>query len=352
MRFSSIVPVVCRRFLPIGAVWGVLALSVTGALGQSASNMITFDAPGAGTGYGDGTTVSGMNSQGVIVGTVSDSAHRASGFLRHADGSMSIIRVPGAKDTHIYGINDSGTIVGSFDSQGFKTTYGFVRTPDGKFTYFLPVGTQFLNWMSIDSVGNVAGTITSTYDFFVCYIRTADGTITTFTPPAGFGCQTNDIAAGTVSGTYGAPTGFSSAFLRHPDGTFTDFLVGYQTDGAMINSAETTAGPFVLSDGSSHGYLRASNGAITYFDLAGATTMGVADINSGGSVTGSYTNSSDSANHGFQRLPDGTIETFDVPGAGTGQFQGTSPVKINDSGSIAGGFSDSSNVYHGFLLTP
>jgi hypothetical protein len=326
-------------------------MSATAALGQSASTIITFDAPGAGTGYGEGTVVSGMNSKGVIVGWVNGSNHRTAGFIRSANGTMTIIRVPGARDTGIYGINDSGTIVGSFDTEN-TNGHGFLRTTDGKFTYFLPVGTQFLEGMTIDNLGSVAGTFISTYDFFACYIRTVDGTITTFNPPGGFDCQTNDIAAGTVSGTYGARTGFSTVFLRHPDGTFTDFLVGYQTNGAIINSEDTTAGSFVLLDGSSHGYLRATNGAITYFDLVGATTIGVADVNSAGSVTGSYTNNSDSANHGYQRMPDGSIETFDAPGGGTGQSQGTSAVKINDAGNIAGRVVDSSNAYHGFLLTP
>jgi hypothetical protein len=49
------------------------------------------------------------------------------------------------------------------------------------------------------------------------------------------------------------------------------------------------------------------------------------------------------------RAPDGTITTFDVPGAGTGQFQGTLPLGINQTGTIEGDYIDSSDVNHGFV---
>lgn len=345
---------ILRRFLApaTAAVCGLLVLSPT-ARGQSASNIVTFDAPGAGTGYGEGTMPSGMNSSGVIVGWVSGSNNRSSGFLRRADGSMTIIRVPGANDTQIYGINDSGTMVGTFDTPSFAT-FGFLRTADGKFTYFRPTGTQFWEGaIAIDNVGNVAGTIISTYDFFICYIRTSGGAVTTFNPPGGFDCEVNDIVAGTVSGTYSDPAGFFSGFLRYPDGTYTVFPIGYQVNGAVLNSEESAAGSFYLSDGSSHGYIRSTSGAITYFDLNGAAAINVRDINSAGTITGSFLYDPEgSPAHAFQRSPDGTIQAFDAPGAGTGQFQGTSAVKINDAGTIAGGFTDSNNVGHGFVLTP
>jgi hypothetical protein len=123
----------------------------------------------------------------------------------------------------------------------------------------------------------------------------------------------------------------------------------------VVNSARTAAGSFVLSasDRLWHEYSRATNGAITYFDVAGATNLSIVDINSAGTVAGAFSNSSDpSAFHGFQRFPNGSVEFFDAPGAGRGFFQGTFTSKINDAGNITGSFSDSNNVYHGFLLTP
>src|SRR5215472_6759092 len=40
---------------------------------------------------------------------------------------------------------------------------------------------------------------------------------------------------------------------------------------------------------------------------------------------------------------------INVPGAGTGQFQGTSPIAINDEGTVTGSYTDSNFVSHGFL---
>ena len=344
---------ILRRFLPTVSIAAVTALLITTtAFAQSASTIITFDAPGAGRGIEEGTLAFGMNSQGTIVGSVTNSNRQTAGFLRRPDGTMQVIRVPGASSTGFDDINDSGTMVGSAEVQG---STGFIRTKDGRFSYFLPENTQFLeDPIKIDNLGNVAGTIIDNNDVFECFIRTADGTITNFTPPGGFGCQTGGIVAGTVSGTYGASSGFQTAFLRHPDGTFTVFLVGYQTGSAVLNAEGTAAGSFSLSDGSSHGYIRTANGAITYFSLSGATEIVVDDINSTGALAGTYTNdpNQNSAFHGYRRSPDGSMNPFDAPGSGTGFFQGTFPMKINDAGNITGYVGDSSSVFHGLLLTP
>jgi hypothetical protein len=50
-----------------------------------------------------------------------------------------------------------------------------------------------------------------------------------------------------------------------------------------------------------------------------------------------------------QAQTENTITSFDVAGAGTGTYQGTYGVAINNTGAIAGYYLDSRNVYHGFL---
>jgi hypothetical protein len=52
------------------------------------------------------------------------------------------------------------------------------------------------------------------------------------------------------------------------------------------------------------------------------------------------------------RASDGAITTFDVPGAGTGPFQGTIPLCNNPVGAITGYYIDANDVTHGFLRTP
>jgi len=81
-----------------------------------------------------------------------------------------------------------------------------------------------------------------------------------------------------------------------------------------------------------HGFLRASNGTVTEFDVPaaatgpglGTTTAWAQCVNPAGAVTGYYFDQN-GAIHGYVRNPDGTIATFDAPGAGTGSGQGLTP---------------------------
>src|ERR1700685_2636892 len=70
-------------------------------------HIITFDAPGAGTSDYHGTFPYGMNSDGTIVGWVTNLTGTA-GFIRSADGTMTIIEVPGFDFTKVFSINDTG----------------------------------------------------------------------------------------------------------------------------------------------------------------------------------------------------------------------------------------------------
>jgi hypothetical protein len=65
-------------------------------------------------------------------------------------------------------------------------------------------------------------------------------------------------------------------------------------------------------------------------------------------VSGNYVDSNN-VNHGFLRASDGTFTTFDVSQAGTGSFQGTIPAGSNSSSATTGGYLDSSFVSHGFV---
>src|SRR4029453_16868495 len=96
---------------------------------------------------------------------------------------------------------------------------------------------------------------------------------------------------------------------------------------------ERLRGAFVDPRDVSHGFMRASDGAITTFDVPGAGTgpgQGTVpeNISTPGVVTGQYADASD-VNHGFVRAKAGAITTSDVPGAGIGPFQGTVPLYNN-----------------------
>lgn len=87
-------------------------------------------------------------------------------------------------------------------------------------------------------------------------------------------------------------------------------------------------------------------------------------INSAGTIAGFF---SDSKNvmHGFLRTMSGSLVSFDAPGAGTKTIkpfvdtpigilggQGTYVTAINDSGTVVGLYVDNNNVFHGFLRNP
>jgi len=77
------------------AVSVVLAMSVRVSAqeqqersGYHRGTIITFDAPGAGTGYFQGTFAFSINPEGAIAGTYQDSGGVYHGYLRAADGTI------------------------------------------------------------------------------------------------------------------------------------------------------------------------------------------------------------------------------------------------------------------------
>ena len=90
-------------------------------LRQPNGSFTTIDVPGA-----IGTSASGINDAGQIVGSFTDNAGFGYGFLE-VDDVFTILDVPGGIRTEAHGINDAGRIVGSFgDSTG---EHGFLATP-------------------------------------------------------------------------------------------------------------------------------------------------------------------------------------------------------------------------------
>ncbi len=189
----------------------------------------------------------------------------------------------------------------------------------GTFITIDPPGSVFTQAYSI----NPAGAITGTYcDAVTChgFLRTADGTITTFDAPDDvFGtCAMSINPAGAITGGDQDSTDIVKGFLRTPDGTVTEFDPPNDCCGLGFS------GPFVVS------------------------------INPAGAITGNYTISICSSGcvyteTGFLRASDGTI-TGAVGRDGYGG--GTFAQSINPAGAITGFYTDASGANHGFLWTP
>ena len=163
-------------------------------------------------------------------------------------------------------------------------------------------------------------------------------------------------------------------FVRAANGTITTFdapgagtgpgspkgFPGVGTIPVSINTAGDIAGTYTDASGVAHGFVRAANGTITTFDAPGAgpgtgTIRGTVggSINDTGNIAGMYSDASD-VFHGLVRAANGTITTFDAPGvgAGMGLLQGTGGFSINSVGAVTGAYTDASAVVHGFVLTP
>jgi len=113
-----------------------------------------------------------------------------------------------------------------------------------------------------------------------------------------------------------------------------------------INSAGAVAGYYVDAKNVRHGYVRDPSGAITTFDPPGSQGTFATSINTAGAITGQY--SVATLSHGFVRDPTGAFTSFDIAGAGAALYSES----INDSGTVAGYYSDARNVSHGFVRAP
>jgi hypothetical protein len=102
--------------------------------------IITFDAPGAGTGPGQGTLVAGINPTGVIVGGYPDANNVEHGYLRASDGAFTTYEVPGGGTGPFQGtspncINPAGATAGTWEDPS-NVGHAYVRAPDGAITSF------------------------------------------------------------------------------------------------------------------------------------------------------------------------------------------------------------------------
>jgi hypothetical protein len=143
--------------------------------------------------------------------------------------------------------------------------------------------------------------------------------------------------------------------LRAPDGAFTTFDAPGAGSGTgtyqgtfpiSMNPAGAIAGQYIDANNEYHGFLRAPNGGIAFFDALRAGTGAFQgtlpnNINSTDEIAGWYFDAN-SVDHGFMRAQNGHITRFNVAGAGTGAYQGTVAISNNPAGEVIGWTSSSS----------
>jgi hypothetical protein len=380
---------------------GLCALGIALAVsaGEASPPIITFDAPGAGTGSGQGTGCfyftdcsALLNNFGVITGYYLDANNVFYGFVRSPDGKFTSFEAPGADTTPNdfngtipEAINDLGAITG-FYVDAENLSHGFLRSPDGSFTTFdvpdsIPGTTTPI---ALNLQGAVVGYYTNQNGANSAFLRNPDGTFATWIGPGAcdtspengcFGSGAHGINLfGTVSAGYEDNSGnfVAHGLVRSPEGTLTTYNVPgagtglYQGTGCPgcsrpINLFGAIGGYYIDGSDVVHGYLRSPLGNFTTFNApTGAGSYGFncsgdcfVGLNDEGAMTGYYLDASN-VYHGWVRSPEGTIISFDAPGADLtpNDYNGTFPVNINDQGAITGFYIDEKNVSHGFLRLP
>jgi hypothetical protein len=292
------------KTLPILAVVACFFCIGTFAYANSFTFTV-FDVPG---GYGQ-TTATGVNDSGEIVGYF-QSAGATHGFVRSSDGvTFTTIDVPGATQTYAWGINNIGELTGFFvDASGYQ--HGF-----------------------LDDLGTSSFTIINNPYAF-----------SGFTWTRGINDQ------GEIAGNIIAPSG-QHAFVRSSDGA------NYTSVDCGTGANYATVATGINSEGQAVGYCNQFNNTPMHgfvgtnpvlFDVPGATDTFALGINDNGQTVGySYNSPGYVGGQGFLRNADGTFTTLDVPGA-TGDTRATA---INNNGDITGYFYDGTGA-HGFLAIP
>src|SRR5271165_1206929 len=248
---------------------------------RSPYRIIIFDLPDAGTGAYQGTIPYCINTVGEVVGWYVDSNYVAHGFLRSAHGSVTTFDPTNSMGTTVNGNNPEGAITGYYgDAQGVN--HGFLRASDGSFTTFDAPDAgagqgQGTYGNSINPAGDIVGSYTDSNGVSHGLVRSRDGKITEFDAQGkGIGpiadtetapCQ-GITPGGVIPGAYHDLNGLTHPFVRTRDGTITTFdvpgSVGAYVDAIGPDGAIT--GAYFQPRDVYHGYVRTPDGRIIKFD--------------------------------------------------------------------------------------
>jgi len=289
-----------------------------------------------------------INSSSMVTGFCAQATHSYHGFLRDAQGRITLVDPPGSTQSYGRSINEAGDIAGYYgDSNG--GVHSFLRSRSGGFTSFDFQGNETVAW-SINDLDAITGYYVSG-NIQHGFVRSPRGEITSFDPPGSvstFAHSINDF--GVITGSYTEANGLQHGFVRDPQGTITTFdpAGSVQTEARAINVARAITGYYTDAKGLIHGFVRDPRGTVTPFDPAGSVQTIARAINALGAITGDYSDAK-GAHHGFLRSPDGGITSFDPPGSD----QVLNEEGINNFGVVTGSFSHvNGEPVFGFLRVP
>jgi probable HAF family extracellular repeat protein len=247
----------------------------------------------------------------------------------------------GAVSSQVFGINDSGEMVGYYvdandSTHGFMLKNGvFTTIDDPNASPAIGYGTQALG---INDAGQIVGWYADSSGITHGFVYDANGFTTLDSPwlPNGLYGINN----------FGQIVGDSSSGgIEYSGGVFTT-LAG--TSGAFgINDQGQIVGNYLDSQGSQHGYLD-NNGTLTTVDdnSPGASQTTAFGINNQSQIVGAYTTSTSGVNGFIDNA--GAFTNLNDPSSNNYTLSSG----INNEGQIVGYYVDSSGTQHGFLANP
>ena len=344
--------------------------SDSGGGGTPQRTFTTIDVEGAGAATGQGTYIEAINDAGDVAGYFMDSNSLTHGFVRSAAGVITTFDVPASngESTVAQGIDSAGDVVGDYNAPN-TGAHSFIRTADGTITTFDPTFSGNSAALSINDSGVITGAILGPVTGSG-YLYTLNGTFTSF-DPTGNAAQVLSVfpyrinASGAVAGDYIDLGGVYHGFTRDAAGTITILDAPGAGTAAQegteiddLNASGTVVGGIsvglVGGVNATHSVMHTADGTYTVFDppqAAGVSSFAYG-INDSGTIIGTY-RGTDLIRHAYLLQPNGTYVSFDDPLAQQGPLTtddiGTVPRRINANGAVAGFYSDTNGVRHGFI---
>jgi len=251
------------------------------------------------------------------------------------------IKVQGAQSTALYGINNAGTMVGSYvDSGGVR--HGF-RLSGGKVTKIDdPKGTDTYCF-GINKAGSIVGYY-ATSNHTAQAFRYQNGKFSDIGPARSTGSQALGINDhGDINGNFGDSKGSHGFLLRGSTYTTLDVPGATSTLGGGINNAGLMTEVWLDTSFNSESS-RYNGKTFKTINVPGEPDSDAAAINSLGDIVYSWEGSGDT--YGGALWHSGKYYKFSVPGGDR-----TFGYGINDHNTVVGAYTDSSGVLSGFSAT-
>ena len=226
-----------------------------------------------------------INSSGEMVGWYNDSADVSHGFL-YSGGILTTIDVPGANNTQVQGINNSGGIAGSYYANG--TWEGFLYSGGTFTTINFPNSLQTTAY-GINDSNQIVGWYQDATGYHVYVYK--QGIYTTINAPGNTQLFPQGVnGRGDVVGYYADSRGahsflYSGGILTTIDGPNVLPSRYGGTVARGINNSGDIVGYYVSKDTEIHGFLY-SGGIFTTIDAPGANGTQIEGVNDRGVLVG------------------------------------------------------------------